>query len=322
MEAKLLEIQGGVQSLTSRADGDSVDSQINEARDCITKRDFQLATFLLNRIERTQGDKLDGRQRFRVISNQAAAALGLGKAEAAAKLFLEAAPLQPNDEHAKINEVFAYLLVGDLSTCHAKAMQLRREYPGAGRLAFLWIASAPVSIAFSALESEINAILRTDAEVSLALARRALNHFDFEKATQYSAAASKAAPEWSQPHLVSAQISLGRALHVQLGFQPKPTSEESSLLEAEGLCSRALDLANEEKDELTQSAALVLRVDIRLLLRKTDEAVRDAENATRLNAEEPGVMLALAQARFASGSYRRRDCDTSECLRRLSATRC
>src|SRR6266853_569981 len=121
MEANLLAIQGGVQSLTSRADGDSVDRQINEARDCITKRDFQLATFLLNRIERNQGDRLDGRQRFRVISNQGAAALGLGKAEVAAKLFLEAAPLQPNDEHAKINEVFAYLLVGDLSTCHAKA---------------------------------------------------------------------------------------------------------------------------------------------------------------------------------------------------------
>jgi tetratricopeptide (TPR) repeat protein len=300
MEANLLVIKDGVQSLTSRADGDSLDAQINEARDCIAKREFQLATFLLNRIQRNQGDKLDARQRFRVISNQGAAALGLGKAEAAAKLFLEATPLQPNDEHAKINEVFAYLLVSDLGTCHAKATQLRREYPGAARLAFLWLASAPDNLPFSALESEINAILRTDPEVSLALARRALIQFDFEKATQYSAVAGKAAPKWSQPHLVSAQISLGRALHVQLGFRPKPTSQESSLLEAEAACSRALDLANEEKDELTQTAALVLRVDIRLLLKKTGDAVRDAENATRLNSEEPGVMLALAQVRFAS----------------------
>jgi tetratricopeptide (TPR) repeat protein len=300
MEAKLLAIEGGVQSLTLRTEGDSLDTEINEARDYITKREFQLATFLLNRIQRNQGDKLDARQRFRVISNLGAAALGLGKAEAAAKLFLEAAPLQPNDERAKTNEVFAYFLVGDLKTCHSRSTQLRIEHPGSARLAFLWLASAPDDIPFSILELGINAVLCTDPEVAVALARRALTQFDFEKAAHYSAAASKAAPKWSQPHLVSAQISLGTALHVQLGFRPKPVSEEPSLLEAEELCSRALDLSKNEKDELTQTAALVLRVDIRLLLKKIDAAVQDAEDATRLNADEPGVMLALAQAHFAS----------------------
>lgn len=299
MEANLLAIQGGVQSLTARADGDSLESQINEARDCITKRDFQLATFLLNRIQRDHGDKLDARQRFRLTSNLGAAALGLGKAEVAAKLFLEAAPLQPNDEQAKINEVFAYLLVGDLVTCHAKAAQLRNEHPGTARLAFLWLASAPNTVPFSELESEINAVLRTDPEVSLALARKALTEFDFEKASQYSTTAALAAPKWSQPQLALAQISLGRALHVQMGFRPKPAAQEPSLLEAEEACSRALELAIEEKDDLTQIAALVLRVDIRLLRKKTPDAERDAERAAYLNAEEPGVMLALAQVRFA-----------------------
>jgi len=181
MEANLLAIQGGVESLTVRADGDSIDSQINEARDCITKREFQLATLLLNRIQRNHEGKLGARQRFRVTSNLGAAALGLGKAEAAAKLFFQAAPLRPNDEQAKINEVFAYLLVGDLVACHTKAAELRREYPGAARLAFLWLASAPNEIPSSVLESEINTILRTDPEVALALARRALTEFDFEK---------------------------------------------------------------------------------------------------------------------------------------------
>jgi tetratricopeptide (TPR) repeat protein len=301
IEAKLLEIQGGVQSLTLRAEGDSLDADINEARDYITKREFQHATFLLNRIQRNQGDKLSVRQRFRVISNQGAAALGLGKPEAAAKLFLEAAPLQPNDEHAKINEAFAYLIVGDISACHSKATPLRIDYPGSPRLAFLWLASAPPDVPFNVLESEINTILRADPEVSLALARRALTQFNFEKAAHYAVASSKAAPRWSQPPLVLAQVGLGRALHVQLGFRPKPTPQEPSLLEAEELCTQALDLANEEKDELTQTAALVLRTDIRLLLKKPDGATRDAEQAARLNADEPGVMLAVAQVRLASG---------------------
>jgi tetratricopeptide (TPR) repeat protein len=302
LEEHLLAIKGGVQSLTSRADGDSVDSQINEARDHITKREFQLATFLLNRIQRIHGDKLDVRQRFRVLSNQGAAALGLGKGDAAAKLFLEAAPLQPNDEYAKVNEAFAYFLVGDLSTCHAKATLLRGEYPGSTRLAFLWLVSSPSDIPFTTLESEINAVLRTDAEVSVALARRALVAFDFDKADLYAEAANKVAPKWSQPQLVSAQTSLGRAIHVQLGFRPKAVSQEALLLKAEEACSRALDLATEEKDDLTQTAALVLRVDIRLLSKKVEAAVGDAEKATHLNPEDVGVMLALSQVRFASGS--------------------
>jgi tetratricopeptide (TPR) repeat protein len=300
IDEHLLAIEGGVQSLTLRADGDSIDGQINEARDYITKREFQLATFLLNRIQRIHGEKLDTRQRFRLVSNLGAAALGPGKADAAAKLFLEAAHLQPNDEQAKINEALAYFIVGDSATCHARVTLLRAEYPGSTRLAFLWVASSPSDFSLSSLESQINAVLRTDAEVAVALARRALMEFDFEKAAQYGAAASKVSPKWSQPHLVLAQTSLGRAIHVQFGFRPKPVSQETSLLEAEKACSRALNLANEEKDEVTQTAALVLRVDIRLLLKKLDDAVQDVESATRINAEDPGVMLALAQVRFAS----------------------
>ncbi len=301
MEAQLITIKGGVQSLTSKIEGDAVDSEINEARDCIGKREFQFATFLLNRVQRNQGDKLTPRQKFRVLSNHGAAALGLGKPEVAAKLFLEAAQWQPEDEQGKINETLAYLLVGDSASCHAKAALLRREYPGSSRLAALWLNSAPKEVAFSAAETEIGSVLRNDAEVGVALARKALTEFDFENASRYANSASTFAPKWSQPQLVLAQISLGKALHAQLGFQAKGVSRETSLLHAEEACSMAIDLAREEKDEQTERAALILRIEVRLLSKKTDRAIEDAEKAEKLDSEDPAVVLAVAQARFASG---------------------
>ena len=301
MEAQLVTIKGGVQSLTAKIEGDAIDSEINEARDCIGKREFQFATFLLNRVQRNQGDKLTPRQKFRVLSNHGAAALGLGKPEAAAKLFLEAARHQPEDEQGKINEVLAYLLVGDSSSCHGKATLLRREYPESSRLAALWLNSAPKDVAFSAVESEIDSVLRSDAEVCVALARKALSEFDFENSSTYATSASRIAPKWSQPQLVLAQVSLGQALHAQLGFQAKGVSQETSLVDAEDACSIAIDLAREEKDEETERAALIIRVEIRLLLKKTDKAIEDAEKAEKLDSEDPAVVLAVAQTRFASG---------------------
>jgi tetratricopeptide (TPR) repeat protein len=301
IETQIVAINEGVQSLTSRNTGDEIDSEINEARDLVTKRGFQVATLQLNQIQRRRGDKLSARQKFRVLSNLGASALGSGHAEAAAKFFLDALQWQPDDEQAKVNEVLAYLLVHDLSTCHAKATALRREYPGSSRLSALWLTSAPKEIRLGALESEINSILRTDAEVSAALARRSLIDLNFDKAREYAESAARSAPKWCEPYLILSQVSLGLALYNQFAISTKRSAQEKSLLEAEAGCTKALDLARTAKDEPTEKMALVLRGDIRLMLKKMDEATSDAEEAYRLDAEDSRVMLAMAQVRLASG---------------------
>jgi tetratricopeptide (TPR) repeat protein len=301
LETQLVSIKDGVQSLTLKSDGDEIDSQINEARDCITKRDFQLATLLLNHVQLKIGDNLTPHQKFRLLSNLGAAALGNSKPDAAAKFFLDAFSWQPDDERAKVNEALAYLLVNDLNSCHAKATVLRREYPASSRVAALWLSSAPKEVRFSALEPEINSVLRTDAEVSLALARRALIELSFEKAAEYAQSANKSAPKWSQPYLILAQISLGRVLYNQFGRQGRIDLQETSLLEAEAACTKGLDLAREDKDYSAEKMALILRADLRLMLKKMDDAVNDAEEAAKIDAQDPRVMLAIAQVRLASG---------------------
>ena len=238
MEAQLLTIRSGVESLTSKSAESEIDSQIDDARDCITRREFQLATLLLNLIQR-KSTPLTPRQKFRVLSNHGAAALGMGKPEVAAKFFLEAVSYQPDDEQARTNEVLAYLLVGDLATCHGKATLLREQYPASTRIAALWGTTAPKEVSLGEIEASISAVLRSDAEVSLAVARRALAEFDFDKALRNADAARNAAPEWSQPQLTLAEIGVGKALHLQSGFRPLRTGQTALLEAAEEYCSRA-----------------------------------------------------------------------------------
>jgi tetratricopeptide (TPR) repeat protein len=297
---QLVAIDTRIGSLSSRFDGDEIDTQINEARDCITKHECQLATLLLNHVLRDKGERLSQRQRFRALTNLGAAALGSGKPETAAKFFLQALPLQPDDELARINEVFAFLLVDDHKNCHEKATTLRQEYPASPRLTALWLSSAPKDIPMSSLEGEINSVLRLEPEVSLALSRRALTELEFERASAYAATAAQFAPMWAQPHIVLAQVNLGKALHELTGFTPKNNERQNLLVDAENHCGIALELAHKGKDIESQKMALVLRADIRLILRKPTLADDDAKAAEKLDADDPQVIVAVAQVNLSS----------------------
>ena len=67
----------------------------------------------------------------------------LGKGEAAARYFLDAAPLRPDDELAVTNEVLAYhLLLQDKETREKVAVAVQR-FPNSARTRSLWIQSAP-----------------------------------------------------------------------------------------------------------------------------------------------------------------------------------
>lgn len=300
IERGMLAVREGIESLTAKIEGDEIDVKINEARDWITKREFQVATLLLNRLQYEEGHRFSNRQKFRVLSNLAAAAFGLGKAQAAAKLFLEALDYQPSDEQGRINEVLAYYLLGEFGTAHGKAEVLRTAYPGSSRLATLWLMTAPREVSLGALQSQVSSALQADPEVRIALARRALMEFAFDRAAEHASFAAGAAPDWAQPPLMLATVNLGRALHVQLGFHVETGLQEETLLAAEQACSKAIELARQAKDAQSEKEALILSVDIRLLLKKVDEATRDAETAERLDPEYPHALVALAQTRFAA----------------------
>ena len=298
----LVAIQGGLQSLTSKAAGSDVDDRINEARDCINERNFQVATLLLNLIQRKATD-LTPKQQYRIFANHGAAALGQGKAATAANYFLQALSYQPGDEQARTNEAFAYLLTGDIATCHKKTIPLRAEYPANARVAGLWVSTAPIEKSFIELEEALNAVLRADGEVALALSRRAAAELDFESAKKYAHAAMAASPRWAQPHLALAQLNVAKALRLDSGFQPINDTQNVLLGQAMEECSLAIEISRAERDLNSEVVAHVERVDVHLLLKERDAAVRDAEEAHLLAPDDPMVLGARARVSLSAGRF-------------------
>jgi tetratricopeptide (TPR) repeat protein len=161
--------------------------------------------------------------------------------------------------------------------------------------------SARRETSFKELETAVNPILRTDPEVCLALADRALMEFNFEAAAKYGAMASTAAPKWPQPLLILANVSLLRAQRYPPAFGVEKATQIELFREAEDAASKSIALANEQGNKVVEAAALIVRADARLGLNNSHEASTDAEWALKLNPEDPTVMLILAQARFDTG---------------------
>src|ERR1017187_8316206 len=116
-----------------------IDGLIDEARERIKPGDAQIAVLLLNRIQRLKGDQLTDWHRFRLHTNLGAAHLILGKGNEAARNFLDAAPLRPEDELAMTNEVLAYHLLLQDQTTREKAEKASVRFPNSARVRSLLI---------------------------------------------------------------------------------------------------------------------------------------------------------------------------------------
>jgi len=279
----------------------NINEEIDSARDAIVRREFQIALLLLNRVQQ-RGDttSITKFQRFRISSNLGAAELGLGRHELAARHFLEAVELEPHDERARVNEVFAYILKGEYSAAYTKAEALRSEYPESGKLASYWIMSAPRSVSLSTLEKSLSNAVKDDAEVCLALARRALIELDVAKGLAYAEAAAKAVPAWSQPQLVIAQANMGSIVRLEKGLASPPVPRPDLEHRIEDTLAEALRLAEAERDDRARVDALVLRTDLRLLQKRTADAEADAQAAHRIDPDNVQVMMALSEIHAAA----------------------
>ena len=294
-----------IDNLTEVVKGDAIDDEINEARDLINARSFRDAEVILRRLQSKKQHSLSRHQRYRIVSNFGAIAFGEGRAEDAAQHFLEAVLLQPEDEQARVNEVFAYFLRHDLTKTFQLSSERRNAYPFSTRLASLWIMSAPASTMLEDLESALDSALLSDSEVCVALARHAMLHLEFDKARHYVEAATSSGPRWSQPLLVRAQISMHKLQAENIGLhtnqpQERPRLIESGIADASG----SFELAKTE-GPWTMAEALVVRSQLHLLRGDVSKATEDAKSAYKLDSDSPNAMVNLAQCHLVVGALDR-----------------
>ena len=291
--------------ITERIQGDAIDAEINEARDLVNERRFGEAALILRRLQSKKQHSLTRHQRYRIVSNFGAIAFGEGRSDEAARHFFAAVLLKPNDERARVNEVFAHFLRGDLPKTFKMAGERRKVYPYSTRLASMWIASAPVGTQIAELEGALDPALFNDPEVCVALARRAMMLHLLDKARDYANAAAVSAPKWSQPSLARAQIAIGELAIENMGFNVLQPEERVRLIE-NGIIAATQSLALSEADgDWAKAEALVARSELYLLGGDIAKATEDAKTAYRLDSENLNVLVALAKCHLVSGALDR-----------------
>jgi len=289
--------------LTDTVQGNDIDDQINEARDLVNKREFHDAAVVLKQLESKKGHLLNNRQRYRINSNYGAIAFGENRVEDAARHFLDAVRFAPEEELARINEVFAYFLLGNRKHAFELATERRAKYPSSGRLAGIWINSAPETKTPDALVSELDSALLGDAEVCVALARRCMMAYQLDKADDYCARAVLVTPKWSQPWLVRAQVSVGKLMEENAGLRSLNAPRKAILKEAIEEATKAIDVSESEKEGVWPTAeALAVRAQLHFLNGESDLGTQDTKAAYKLTPNLLHILLLMAQAHQMAGA--------------------
>jgi len=170
------------------------------------------AIILLEQIRRERRSELDARARYRIQANLGHAYAAQHKLDLAADLYAAAFAEQPDDFDAQQLRILGLLHRGLHEEAHALVEVLRREAPEDATIAAFWITSAPAAAQLDALIGTLPATLREQAEVALAIARRASRVGDLENAVRWSRIAFSAAPGWEGAREYLAVALLERAL--------------------------------------------------------------------------------------------------------------
>jgi len=300
VNAKLDYLATLTESVSSASATSEIDALIDEARTRITPSEAQIAVMLLNRVQRTKGGELTDWHRFRILTNLGAANLVLGKGEAAARYFLDAAPLRPDDELAVTNEVLAYhLLLQDKETREKVAVAVQR-FPNSARSRSLWIQSAPPERPYRELLDATPVHLRKDAEIACALCRRAMAAGEHELGIEHAKDAVADKPKWSQTHLLLAQVYFAS---VVVSTKPlKAEDRDAGLATSLSVANDAISAAEAEGVSYVKAQALALKTDIALIQGRKEDAASFARDSFAADPSDLNARLAMAQSLFGMGN--------------------
>jgi tetratricopeptide (TPR) repeat protein len=303
VNAKLDYIVSLSESEASSSASTEIDALIDEARARITLSDAQIAVLLLNRIQRTKGGELSNWHRFRISTNLGAAHLMLGKGTEAARYFLEARPLRPDDELAITNEVLAYHLLAQEDETRQKSEEALERFPNSTRLRSLWIQAAHRLNTYEELLDATPGHVRRDAEVASALARKAMASGLLDRAIEHAKNATADKPTWSQAHLLLAQAYFGTvAMVARTTGALKAEERERNLANSLAAADAAISAASTEGDANTRAQALALKADIALIQGRKEDAAHFARESFGADPTDLQGRLAMAQISVSTGN--------------------
>ncbi|WP_422929680.1 tetratricopeptide repeat protein [Singulisphaera sp. PoT] len=267
------------------------DGEIDEAESCLKNSDPQRAHILLERLKQRHWEELTPLQQYRVKAAFSNVAHVRGDEREAGRLLLEAKGLCPESERAQINEALGLELVGRKEEAHALSTRLREQYHTSGKLLAIQIRTSPASKSLEDMQAMVSPILEKDADVSMALAIRAMGHQRFSEAVYYARMAVAAGPDW-----FGSKFILGQALYnaesIKLGRNFRAGSDplvQARLVEAIAAIDEAAALAKKNQANHLLSRCFLIRALANALRGQDDAADQDFSEATRTSPEDRHV---------------------------------
>jgi tetratricopeptide (TPR) repeat protein len=283
----------------------AIDADIEEAKACLARREYQLARLLLQRTRNQKWDVMSARQRFRVLTNIAAAYLAEGKPKEATPLFLEAKTHQPDDQLAIGNEVLAYILANDQGRAFALAADAREKHPHSGPILSYWIRSAPSEIDLGSLQREVPSTLEADPHVCVALAERALTALRFADAEQFAKVAAERNKDWPYTRLLLAEAVVRGELFKTGGIETSSAASLERLHSSAQDLTRIIEQAHNEGAREVEGEALLVRAEAKRLCGQSEAADEDVISAHESLPADPTVLRDYAQLLLKRGERHR-----------------
>lgn len=292
------------ESVAAQNDTSQIDAMINDARTRINLKEAQVAILLLNRVKETKGGELSDWHRYRILTNLGAAHLMTGKGTEAARFFLEAKPLRPDDELAVANEALAYHLLLQDKDALEKAEAAVAQFPNSTRIRSLWLQAQPLGRPYNELLNLTPPHLCSDAEVAAALSRRAMSEGRFTEGIRHAEDAVTAKPDWGQARLSLAQAHFARLVVSDRSAKPSVAPErEAALSKVLVLANDAIVASETEGTPYIKAASLALQADIAIMQGRKDDAARLARDAFGADPAEMAGRIAMAQAAFTKNDF-------------------
>jgi tetratricopeptide (TPR) repeat protein len=211
---------------------------------------------------------------------------------------LEAVALEPGDERALTNEVFAHFLLGKDDKAFELSDERRTRYPDSGRILSIWISTAPSTVSIDDLKQAVGARLADDPEVNAALCRKLLLAGRIEEARDCAIRVQGKAPDWPQGFLLGAQCAMAFTL-LPPAVQQATAIERRAIID-EGIiaANKTRELAEAQSDIEVQAQSLTARCELYLQTGDIEAASADAKQACRMVPTDVGNLLALAQTQL------------------------
>lgn len=280
-----------------------IDGLIDQARERINPREARIAIYLLEQIQRTRGGSLSNWQRFRILTNLGCAHLAIEEGKIAARYFLDAAPLQPDDQKGVENEVLAYHLLLQEKETREKAAASVQRFPNSTRARSLWLQSAPQESTYEELLEATPAFMRKDAEIACALCRKAIACGHLDVAIDHGKDAVADKPKWSQTHLLLAGVYFARVVATERTVKPLNAEEKkAAFANSLALADGAITAAEAECVPYVKAHAFALKAEIALIQGRKEDAAHFAREALGAAPGELNSRLAMAESFIGMGS--------------------